>query len=92
MGVPVYAFSADGQTIYGIRQVAVDRLELFSRSVEGGPEKTIGSLGPQHLPATVPSPGLRLSRTVDGKTVTFSTRRSTSNLWLIEGLQAVPPP
>jgi hypothetical protein len=35
-----YAFSADGRTIYGLRQpVALGRIELFSVSVAGGPEK-----------------------------------------------------
>ena len=51
-----YAFSADGQTIYGIRQVAADRLELFSMSVAGGTEKTIGSFGQEYLPASLGGP------------------------------------
>jgi hypothetical protein len=38
------ATRADGQTIYGIRQVAPDRLELFSLSVTGGTEATAGAL------------------------------------------------
>jgi serine/threonine protein kinase/Tol biopolymer transport system component len=88
-----YAFSADGQTIYGIRQVAAaDRLELFSMSVIGGTEKMIGSLGREYLPVSPLSPALRLTLTPDRKSVTFSTRKSTSNLWLADGLNAVVLP
>ena len=38
------------------------------------------------------SPALRLSLTPDGESVTYSTLKSTSNLWLAEGLDAVTPP
>ena len=79
-----YTFSADGRTVYGIRRAAADRLELFSMSVEGGAEKTIGSFGREHLPMTLGGPALRLSLTPDGKSITFSTSKSSSNLWLIE--------
>lgn len=41
---------------------------------------------------TQQGPALRLSLTPDGKSITFSTSKSTSNLWLIEGLNAVTPP
>lgn len=52
----------------------------------------IGSLGPEYLPITSLTPALRLSLTPDGKSITYSTARSTSNLWLMEGLDAVTPP
>jgi len=78
-----YTFSADGRTIYGIRP-ASDRLELFSRSVDGGTEKTIGSSGREHLPATFGGPAMRLSLTPDGNSISFSTIKSSSNLWLME--------
>jgi serine/threonine protein kinase len=38
------------------------------------------------------NPGLRLSLTPDGKSLTYSTLKSTSNLWLMEGLDTVPMP
>ena len=79
-----YTFSADARTIYGIRRAAADRLELFSMSVAGGTEKTIGSFGLEHLPVTQGGPATRLSLTPDGKSITFSTSKSSSNLWLIE--------
>jgi Tol biopolymer transport system component len=88
-----YAFSANGQTIYGIRQVAAtDRLELFSIGVAGGAEKTIGSLGREYLPVSAYVPTQRLTLTPDGKSITYSTAKTTSNLWLMEGLDAVTLP
>jgi len=86
-----YAFSADGRTIYGIRG-APDRLQLFSMNVVDGAEKTIRSLAPALLPVSALAPALRLTLTPDGKSVTYSTGRVTSNLWLIEGLDTVTPP
>jgi serine/threonine protein kinase/Tol biopolymer transport system component len=85
-----YTFSADGRTIYGIRPAA-DRLDLFSMSVAGGTERTIGSFGREHLPATLGGPATRLSLTADGKSITFSTNKRSSNLWLVE-LNGVTPP
>ena len=88
-----YTFSADGKTIYGIRQAAAgDRLDLFSVSVNGGPEKVIGSLGLEYLPVSLLNPGLRLSLTPDGKSITYGIVKRTSNLWLMDGLDTVPRP
>jgi len=85
-----YAFSADGKTIYGVR-AAVDAnpAELFSMSASGGTEKKIGSLRLEDLPANSLVPAMRLTLTPDGKSITYSTRKSTANLWLAEGLAAV---
>jgi Tol biopolymer transport system component len=84
------AFSADGKTIYCLRQpAALGRLELFSMSVVGGPEKTMGTLAPEYLPSATFGPSLRLSLTPDGKSLTYGTLRSTSNLWLMDGLTSV---
>jgi len=85
-----YTFSSDARTIYGIRRAAADRLELFSMSVAGGTEKTIGSFGREHLPVTLGGPATRLSLTPDGKSITFSTSKDSSKLWLIE-LNGVTP-
>jgi len=86
-----FAFAADGRTIYGMRpEVAVpDRIELFSMSVAGGREKTIGSLAREYLPDASFRPALRLSLAPDGKSLTYSTARSTANLWLMDGLTSV---
>jgi len=86
----VYAFSADGRTIYGPRQpVRLGPMELFSMNVTGGSEKTIGSLARDYVPAASSNPGLRLSLTPDGKSLTYSITRTSSNLWLMDGLQSV---
>jgi Tol biopolymer transport system component len=87
-----YAFSADGQTLYGIRRVAAgNHAELFSKHVAGGAEKTIGFLRQEYLPTSLMHPGVRLSLAPDGKSVTYSAVKSTGNLWLAEGLDAVTP-
>jgi Tol biopolymer transport system component len=83
-----WAFSADGRTLYGIRKVAPDRLALFSLSVAGGPERTIGSLGLDDRPASQ-FPNLRLSLSPDGGSLAYSTLKETSNLWLMDGLDSV---
>ena len=71
-----YAFSPDGRTIHGLRQlVALGRVELFSVSVAGGSEKMIGSLARDYVPSTSNSPALRLTLTPDGKSVTYSIVR-----------------
>jgi len=90
-GAVAFAFAADGRTIYGIRPAAAgqNRIELFSMSVAGGPEKTIGSLAQEYLPDASYRPALRLSLTPDGKSLTYGTVRSTSNLWLMDGLTSV---
>jgi len=88
-----YTFSADGKIIYGIRTAAAgDHLELFSVGVDGGPEKVIGPLALEYAPASQLRPGLRMSLAPDGKSVTYSIVKSTSNLWLMDGLDAVPRP
>ena len=58
-------------------------------SVAGGPEKTTGSLAREYSPSATFSPSLRLSLTPDGKSLTYGTLRSTSNLWLMDGLKSV---
>ena len=86
-----YAFSADGRAIYGMRPAAADRdrLELFSMSVAGGTERIIGSMSVENLPDASFRPALRLSLTPDGKSLTYSTARSTANLWLMDGLDSL---
>ena len=91
-GFGAYAFSADGQTIYRLRRVGNDRLELLSTGIKGVGEKTIGSLPSEYLPAVSNNPSVRLSLAPDGKSLTYSTVKNTSNLWLIEGIEAVTPP
>jgi Tol biopolymer transport system component len=83
----VYAFSADGRTLYGVRQPTPSGApELFSMNVTGGSEKTIGVLPRDAAPAAQHG-GQRLSLTPDGKSLTYSIARTSANLWLMDGLQ-----
>jgi len=85
-----YAFSADGKTIYGVRAAAGGNpAELFSMSAAGGPEKALGSLRLEDLPANSLNPAMRLTLTPDGNSLTYSTVNRTANLWLAGGLAAV---
>ena len=85
-----FAFSADGRTIYGVRAgVAGKPGELFSMSSAGGTERALGSIRMEDLPANSLGPAGRLTLSPDGRSLTYSTRRSTSNLWLTDGLAAV---
>ena len=58
-------------------------------NLEGKAEHLIGSLAPEYTPATSLNPALRFSLSPDGKSVTFSIRKNTSSLWLMDGLPAV---
>jgi serine/threonine protein kinase len=81
------AFSADGRTVFGVRTAGADRVELFSIDVDGGAERTIGFLPREYLPAASVNPSHRMTLAPDGQSVTWSKVHSTSNLWLMEGLQ-----
>ena len=86
----VAAFSADGRTLYGLRQPTPGGpVELFSMSITGGSGKTIGFVPPDYVPRASSTPGLRLTLAPDGKSLTYSTARATSGLWLMEGIDAV---
>ena len=58
-------------------------------SVTGGAEKTIGSLPRDYVPTVSNNPALRLSLTPDGKSLTYSIARTTTSLWLMDGLKSV---
>ena len=47
------------------------------------------SLSPAYLPAVSMNPSVRLSLTPDGRSVTYGIARTTSNLWLMDGLKSV---
>jgi eukaryotic-like serine/threonine-protein kinase len=86
-------FSLDGTRVYGIRQpVPFGPLDLFSISLATGQETKIASLPREYLPAALFSPSIRLSWTPDGKSLTFSTARTTTNLWLMDGLSRKDKP
>ena len=78
--------SPDGKTT---REVSSTSALACAFSADG---KTIGSLGSEYRPASLLSPALRLSLSPDGKSLTYSTVKSTSSLWLMEGLDTVALP
>jgi Tol biopolymer transport system component len=86
----VCTFSADGTLVYALRQpVPFGPLHLFSISVASGQETMIASLPREYLPVASFNPSLRLSLTPDGKSLTFATAKTTTNLWLMDGVSGV---
>ena len=59
-------------------------VQLFSVNLEGTSERVFGTLGPEYLPSNQLNPSLRLSLAPDGKSITYSIRKTSSNLWLME--------
>jgi Tol biopolymer transport system component len=82
-----YAFSADSKQLYGLRSNGPNR-ELFSIGLNGGPERKIGTFAQEFAPGINLSPAQRMSLSPDGKTLVYPSRRTTLNLWLMEGLPA----
>lgn len=83
-GSAYYMFSADGKLVYGIRPDG-DRNLLFSVDIASGAEKVIGDLGVDSRPGSTLSPGIRFSLAPDGKSFVYSTGKTKTNLWLLEG-------
>jgi hypothetical protein len=83
------AFSADGKLLYGIDtgtpEVDRDRATLFSLDPVTLKQKVIKELGKDMLPTTNFYPGVRFSLAPDGKSITYSTSKHRSDLWLLEG-------
>jgi Tol biopolymer transport system component/DNA-binding winged helix-turn-helix (wHTH) protein len=86
--VLICGFSRDGALLYCMRQERINAPgELFSVPVAGGPEKIIGSFAPEYRPQPQMAPSLRLTLTPDGKSLTYSIRKTTSNLWMMDGIE-----
>jgi Tol biopolymer transport system component len=87
----ICTFSRDGSQLYCVhRQGTGDhRVDLFSADLEGKIRRTIGSLPPEYLPASHLRPGLRLSLSPAGTSITYGVAKSSSNLWMIDGLDSV---
>ncbi len=84
---PHLAFSKDGKRLYGIRTVPFEPEHqlLFSLDIDTLRMKTIADLGLENAPATDLRPGIRFSLAPDGKSFIYSTAKTRSNLWLLEG-------
>ena len=81
------AFSADGKLLYGIRTDGNRRL-LYSVDIARGVAKDIGDVGFDNIPVSPLNPGVRLSLSPDGKSLTYGTIKSKVNMWMLEGFTA----
>jgi len=81
-------FSRDGKLLYCMRQERENAPGVFFYvPVAGGPETVIGSFAPENRPQPGFAPSLRLTLTPDGKSLTYSIRKTTSNLWMMDGIE-----
>lgn len=80
-------FSRDGALVYCIRQERKsDPGVFFSLPVTGGPEKVIGPVAPENKPL-FGSFSLGLSLEPDGKSFSYTIRKTTANLWMMDGIE-----
>ena len=91
---PDLAFSKDGKLLYGIQTAAHadevnpgggNRAILFSIDPVTLQQKVIRDLGRDMTPSTSLVPGIRLSLAPDGKSITYSTGKGRSDLWMLQG-------
>ena len=82
-------FSADGKLLYGIEDGTTttdrDKVTLFSLDPATLQKKVIKELGKELRPASNFGPGIRFSLAPDGKSVIYSTSKSRSDLWMLQG-------
>ncbi len=82
-------FSSNGSSLFCGGQEpggASGQGQLLSASLDGKIVRKLGTQGPEFEPASSLNPSLRLSLSPDGKSITYSIVKRTSNLWLIDGL------
>jgi Tol biopolymer transport system component len=80
------AFSKDGKLIYGIREEH-DKTTLFSLDITTLKATDIHELGKDLAPSSDYGPSIRFSLTPDGKSFTYATAVTKSNLWILEGFR-----
>jgi len=80
------AFSKDGKLLYGIREEH-DKTTLFSLDIATLKATDIHELGKDLAPRSDYGPGIRFSLTPDGKSITYATAVTKSNLWILEGFR-----
>lgn len=79
-------FSADSKRLYGIR-VEPQKCVLYSLDIATKEEKVIGPISNDFMPSSYSNPGVRLSRSPDGKSILYPARRRSSSLWMLEGFE-----
>lgn len=77
-------FSKDGKTAYGIRSDA-GRWYLFSLDIETARLHDIKQLESRLQPRSNLNPAIRFTLAPDGKSFAYSTERSESSLWMLQG-------
>ena len=81
------AFSKDGKLLYGVSRTGQNRATLFSIDPVTLRQKTIKELSENLVPSSFFSPGIRFGLTPDGKSLVYAIDKSTSDLWMLEGLR-----
>jgi hypothetical protein len=87
------AFALDAEFLYCLQAPRPDgSRSLVTVDFNGSTLREIGSIAPEHAPRAPIVPSLRLTWTPDRKGLTYSTGTNSTNLWLVDGLDTVPPP
>ena len=77
------AWAPDGGTLFVVhfndRGATVDAIDIRT-----GAEREVRDLGDQY-PSSFHAPGLRICVTPNGKSLVYSVRRWSSDIWLLEG-------
>jgi eukaryotic-like serine/threonine-protein kinase len=83
------AFSKDGKLLYGIQtgegERDRERATLFSLDPNTLKQRVIKELGKDLRPQSNYDPGIRFSLSPDGKSIAYSTLKSRTDLWMLQG-------
>jgi hypothetical protein len=86
---PYLTFSKDGKLLYGIETspttVDRDRTTLFALDPASLTQKVVKDIGKEFRPAYIWRPGIRFSLASDGKSITYSTSKNRTDLWMLQG-------
>jgi Tol biopolymer transport system component len=86
IGAVNLGFTKDGKTAYGLRTDGIT-WSLFSLDVNSAKVTDLKQISDDAAPMSRNNPGTRFSIAPDGKSFAYSTGRSTSSLWLLQGWQ-----
>ena len=85
------AFGQSGVRLYCL-QPSPSGPSVFEADLEGNRVREIGLIASELRPSTVVNPGLRLSLTPDGQSLSYSNYKVSANRWLLEGLDKIALP
>ena len=92
---PYLAFSRNGKLLYGIRTSQAsggkNHLALFSLDIATRKQTVIKELDNDLLPVSGFNPGVRLSRSPDGKSLVYTTNRYRADFWMLQGYRQPSP-